>query len=77
MADLNRILSDHGVQVRVKGTKENRVNGTLAGEFFGASSRSGQRWASEGPPKAVAMVLIAVGKDRKKLFRLARSCNNS
>jgi hypothetical protein len=43
-----------------------------AGELFGTSARSGQRWASEGPPLAVSMVLLAVGKDRKALDRLQK-----
>jgi hypothetical protein len=28
-----------------------------AGEFFGASKRTGQRWAAEGPPLVVAALL--------------------
>jgi hypothetical protein len=43
-----------------------------AGELFGTSARSGQRWASEGPPLAVSMVLLAVGKDRMALNRLQK-----
>jgi hypothetical protein len=42
-----------------------------AGELFGASARSGQRWASEGPPLPVAIVLLLVGNDRAKLDRIA------
>ena len=48
-----------------------------AGELLGYSGRTGQKWASDGPPKAVAMLLVAVGGDRDKLDRLARRCNNS
>lgn len=48
-----------------------------AGRILGGSSRSGQRWASEGPPVTVAMLLLAIGKDRKRLDLLARRCNNS
>ena len=43
-----------------------------AGELFGTSRRSGQRWASEGPPQAVSMVLLAIGKDRQALDRLQK-----
>ncbi len=43
-----------------------------AGELFGATGRTGQAWASSGPPRAVAMLLHAVGKDRPALDRLAR-----
>ena len=43
-----------------------------AGELFGTSRRSGQRWASEGPPLAVSMVLLAVGKDRAAFDRLQK-----
>lgn len=43
-----------------------------AGELFGTSARSGQRWASDGPPLAVSMVLVAVGRDRKALDRLQK-----
>jgi hypothetical protein len=42
-----------------------------AGELFGASSRTGQRWAAEGPPLPVAIVLLLVGNDRAKLDRVA------
>ena len=42
-----------------------------AGELFGASARSGQRWAAEGPPLPVAIVLLLVGNDRAKLDRVA------
>jgi hypothetical protein len=42
-----------------------------AGEVFGASARSGQRWAAEGPPLPVAVVLLLVGNDRAKLDRVA------
>ncbi len=31
-----------------------------AGKLFGVTGRTGQTWAKHGPPKAVAMVLIAV-----------------
>lgn len=48
-----------------------------AGAYFDASPRTGQRWASEGPPVPVAMILYAVGKDRAKLDRLRRRCNIS
>jgi hypothetical protein len=43
-----------------------------AGELFGATGRTGQTWATSGPPKPVAMVLLAVGNKRKLLDRLAR-----
>ena len=42
-----------------------------AGEVFGASARSGQRWAAEGPPLPVAVVLLLVGNDRAKRDRVA------
>jgi|HubBroStandDraft_6_1064221.scaffolds.fasta_scaffold2066401_1 hypothetical protein len=42
-----------------------------AGELFGASARTGQRWAAEGPPLPVAIVLLLVGNDRAKLDRVA------
>jgi hypothetical protein len=42
-----------------------------AGELFGASARSGRRWAAEGPPLPVAIVLLLVGNDRAKLDRVA------
>lgn len=44
-----------------------------AGEFFEKSARSGQRWASKGPPLAISMVLLAVGKDRQLLNRLQKN----
>lgn len=43
-----------------------------AGELFGASARSGQRWAAEGPPVAVSIALLAVGGDRSLLDRLRK-----
>lgn len=42
-----------------------------AGEYFGFSKRTGQTWAAEGPPLAVAMAL-AGAKDRKELDRLKK-----
>jgi hypothetical protein len=42
-----------------------------AGELFGASVRTGQRWAAEGKPLPVAIVLLLVGNDRAKLDRVA------
>lgn len=48
-----------------------------AGELFGATGRTGQRWAKEGPPKSVAMVLLVVGSDRNKLDKINRRCNIS
>ena len=48
-----------------------------AGELLGVTGRTGQKWATEGPPKAVAMLLLLVGKDRAALDRLARRCNIS
>jgi predicted RNA polymerase sigma factor len=48
-----------------------------AGELFGFTGRTGQTWAAEGPPVAVAMILLAVGRDRAGLDRLRRhACNN-
>jgi len=47
-----------------------------AGELFGATGRTGQRWASDGPPKAVAMLLLDVRLDRCKLDRLAKRAEN-
>lgn len=44
-----------------------------AGEAFGVSPRSGQRWAAKGPPLAVSMALLAVGKDRTLLDRLRKN----
>jgi hypothetical protein len=44
-----------------------------AGELFGVSGRTGQTWATHGPPKAVAMVLLAVGSRRKLLDIAARA----
>lgn len=43
-----------------------------AGELFGTSRRSGQRWAHDGPPLAVSMVLLVVGKDLAALNRLQK-----
>jgi hypothetical protein len=44
-----------------------------AGEFFGASARTGQRWAINGPPLAVAMLLRAgLGLRALKHLRLER-----
>lgn len=43
-----------------------------AGEAFGVSGRTGQAWASEGPPRPVAMVLHAVGSSRKKFDNLLK-----
>lgn len=40
-----------------------------AGEFFGGSKRTGQRWAKKGPPLPVAMLLRA-GLSRAQLERL-------
>lgn len=48
-----------------------------AGELLGFTGRTGQKWAAEGPPKAIAMLLLAIGNDRDKLDRLARRCNIS
>ena len=42
-----------------------------AGELFGAGARTGQRWAAEGPPLPVAIVLLLVGNYRAKLDRVA------
>jgi hypothetical protein len=36
-----------------------------------ASVRTGQRWAAEGKPLPVAIVLLLVGNDRAKLDRVA------
>jgi hypothetical protein len=47
-----------------------------AGELFGYTGRTGQTWAANGPPKIVAMLLIAVGKDRAMLDRLDRRAGN-
>ena len=41
-----------------------------AGELFGCTGRTGQTWAKDGPPTAVAMVLLAVRGDRDLLNRL-------
>lgn len=38
-----------------------------AGMVFRVSKRTGQRWASNGPPAAVAAILIMVDGDRHKL----------
>jgi hypothetical protein len=43
-----------------------------AGQLMGATGRTGQTWASGGPPRAVAMLLLAVGNDRAALDRLAK-----
>jgi len=43
-----------------------------AGELFGVTGRTGQTWAKDGPPKAVAMVLITIGNDRRLLDKLSR-----
>lgn len=40
-----------------------------AGILLGGSARTGQRWASEGPPIAVAMLLLVVDS-RDQLQRL-------
>ena len=48
-----------------------------AGELFGYTGRTGQTWAAEGPPKAVAMLLLTI-KNRTLMERMARkACNNS
>ena len=39
----------------------------MAGQVFGMSKRTGQRWARYGPPESVAAVLIMVDNDRHKL----------
>jgi hypothetical protein len=43
-----------------------------AGAYFGASPRTGQRWAAKGPSLAVSMVLLAVEKNRGKLDSLQK-----
>lgn len=48
-----------------------------AGELLGVTGRTGQNWAANGPPKAVAMLLLAVGRDRERLERLARRCERA
>lgn len=48
-----------------------------AGELLGVTGRTGQNWAANGPPKAVAMLLLAVGRDRERLDRLARRCERA
>jgi hypothetical protein len=48
-----------------------------AGRLFGVTGRTGQRWAADGPPIAVVMVLKIVGKDRAALDRLRKRCNIS
>ncbi len=44
-----------------------------AGTLLGGSHRSGQRWAAEGPQQTVAMLLLCVGANRKKLDRLFKA----
>lgn len=44
-----------------------------AGKLLGGSPRSGQRWAAEGPPQTVAMLLLCVGANRRKLDRLFKA----
>ena len=48
-----------------------------AGKLLGVTGRTGQNWAAHGPPKAVAMLLVAVGRDRGRLERLARRCERA
>ncbi len=43
-----------------------------AGELFGVTGRTGQQWAKDGPPRAVSMVLIAVGSSRGRLETLLK-----
>jgi hypothetical protein len=42
-----------------------------AGILFGATGRTGQAWATTGPPVPVAMLLLAI-KNLERLKRLAR-----
>ncbi len=52
-----------------------------AGELLGVTGRTGQTWAADGPPLAVAMLLLAVDSraELEELAQLAsvKSCNNS
>lgn len=43
-----------------------------AGELFGVSARTGQRWATQGPPMAVVMLLLSVGDNVIKLQKLRK-----
>ncbi len=43
-----------------------------AGRILGASDRTGQRWAADGPPLAVSMVLLAVGTNQKTFNNLLK-----
>ncbi len=42
-----------------------------AGELLGVTGRTGQAWAADGPPQAVAMLLLTVDS-RAELEELAR-----
>ena len=44
----------------------------MAGQVFGMSKRTGQRWARFGPPESVAALLIIIDNDRHKLDVLLR-----
>lgn len=46
-----------------------------AGVLLGFSERTGQRWATDGPPLVVAMLLHAVD-DRKALDRLRKKASH-
>jgi hypothetical protein len=48
-----------------------------AGILFGYSRRTGQRWAAEGPPDAVAATLLLVGRNPKKLLRVIKAARDA
>ena len=47
-----------------------------AGLAFGVSARTGQRWAVDGPPKVVAMLLLAI-RDKRDLAKLSARYSSS
>ncbi len=44
-----------------------------AARLLGYAIRSTNRWAAEGPPQVVAMLLLCVGANRRKLDRLHKA----
>jgi len=48
----------------------------MAGVLFGASNRTGQTWAKIGPPDTVALLVLALNGNRRKLDRLRQRLNN-
>lgn len=56
-----------------------KVNQEEAGILFGASARTGQRWPVDGPPLAVAMLLVEAEREGwtvEDLRRLRQAAEN-